>query len=429
MAAYRFSAKMIGRSGGRSATAAAAYRAGIEITDERTGLQHDYSRRSGVVHTEILTPDGAPEWASDRARLWNAVEHSETRSNSQLAREIQMNLPHELDDDARRALIREFVQEQFVSRGMAADLAIHAPDRQSDQRNHHAHVMLTTREFDGEEFHAKKQREWNDRTLLEQWRERWAEHQNLALERAGLDVRVDHRSYEDRGIDREAEPKLGPVATEMERQGRESHAGNDLRETWKRNAERDRREMQEIMLELQIAQEQAQEAAREPEQDQGLRYHFEDLYDAERANLGEQQADYQQQVDELTELVENRSRIAVFWDKLRGRLGWNAELELEAKRQQLEEAQERAEALELSYARQREIEDERRREQEQQAELEAQEQEQEWDWELEDYSEPPELSAAELRKQQIQDYLDSVKDAQEQGLEQDQDHGLEIKRD
>jgi hypothetical protein len=398
MAAYRFSAKMIGRSDGRSATAAAAYRAGIEIIDERTGLAHDYSRRSGVVHTEILAPDGAPEWAADRARLWNAVEHSETRSNSQLAREIQMNIPHELDDEARRALVREFVQEQFVSRGMVADIAIHAPDQQSDQRNHHSHVMLTTRELDGDEFHAKKQRDWNDRTLLEQWRERWAEHQNLALERAGLDVRVDHRSYEEQGIDREAEPKLGAVATQMEREGRESNAGNDLRETWKRNAERDRREMQEIILELQLAQEQAQEAAQEPKQDQGLKYHFEDLYDAERANLGDQEADYQQQVDELTEMLENRSRIAVFWDKLRGRVGWNAELELEAARQQLEETQERAEALELSYAQQREVEEERSREQEQQAE----------------------------RERQMQDYIDRFKEAEERNIQQDKGRDKDI---
>jgi hypothetical protein len=156
--------------------------------------------------------------------------------------------------------------------------------------------------------------------------------------------------------------------------------------------------MQEIILELQLAQEQAQEAAQEPKQDQGLKYHFEDLYDAERANLGDQEADYQQQVDELTEMLENRSRIAVFWDKLRGRVGWNAELELEAARQQLEETQERAEALELSYAQQREVEEERSREQEQQAE----------------------------RERQMQDYIDRFKEAEERNIQQDKGRDKDI---
>lgn len=155
LATYRFSAKVISRSTGRSATGAAAYRAGVMITDERTDMTHDYTRRRGVVHAEILTPDDAPEWMQDRAALWNAVEHAERRKDAQLAREIQINLPHELDPETRRNLARDFVEQEFVSRGMVADLTIHAPDPRGDERNHHAHVMLTMRALQAEGFGKK----------------------------------------------------------------------------------------------------------------------------------------------------------------------------------------------------------------------------------------------------------------------------------
>lgn len=354
MAAYRFSAQVIGRSGGRSAVAAAAYRSGTEITRDETGQTHDFRQRGGVVHEEIMLPEGAPSWMADRARLWNVIETEiETRSNSQFAREVQLNIPHELDADARRELVRNFVQEQFVDRGMVADVAIHAPHDKGDTRNHHSHVMLTFREIDGETFASKKQRDWNKQQLLEQWRERWADHQNLALEQAGLDIRVDHRSLEARGIDREPEPKLGPVATQIERDGRSSNAGDDLRAVWKRNAEREWSQTQEIILDLQIAHERLSEARTAQERPAKQEYQFSALYEAERASLRKTTAECEQQVDELSGRIEGRNRIAVFWDKLRGRLGWNAELELEAKRQSLQEAQEREKALELSYARQR----------------------------------------------------------------------------
>lgn len=255
MAVYRFSAQVIGRSNGRSATAAAAYRSGISITDERTGLTHDYRRRGGIVHAEILTPKGAPEWTGDRVQLWNAVEKVERRKDAQLAREILTSLPYELDADQRRDLIQEFVQQEFVSRGMIADMAIHAPDREGDNRNHHAHVMLTMRPV-AEDGFGKKDRSWNDKALLEAWRERWADHQNRALEAAGLEIRVDHRSLEDRGINREPEPKLGAVATEMERNGRPSKSGDDLRALWLRNAERELLLSESEVVNSDIAQEQ-----------------------------------------------------------------------------------------------------------------------------------------------------------------------------
>lgn len=358
VAAYRFSAKMIKRSEGRSATAAAAYRAGVEIEDKRTGLIHDYTRRGGVVHSEIMLPDNAPEWMQDRADLWNAAEEAERRKDAQLAREFQMNLPHELDSEQRLALTRAFIRDECVSRGMVADIAIHSPDEKGDNRNHHAHVMLTLRVIDGDGF-GKKERAWNDKALLEQWRERWAEYQNQELEKAEIDTSVDHRTLEAQGIDREPEPKLGAVATKMERDGKESHAGNDLRDVWKRNAERANYADQAERVALEIAQERAREA----EQAQEERRQFQELYQLQRTTLEQERTQHQQQVDDLSARLEERSRLAVLWDKMRGRLGWRAEEELHTARMALEENQERARALELSEQMQQQREREEREQQ------------------------------------------------------------------
>jgi hypothetical protein len=193
MAIYHLRASMISRSQGRSATAASAYRVAERIEDRRTGLTFDYAARSGVDHTEILAPDHAPDWVRDRSELWNRVEESETRKNSQVAREVRVALPAELTHEARVELVREFVREQFVDRGMVADIALHAPGRAGDERNHHAHILLTTREIGPEGFTAKN-RDWNAVEVLEGWREAWARDSNVALERAGIEDRVDHRT-------------------------------------------------------------------------------------------------------------------------------------------------------------------------------------------------------------------------------------------
>jgi ATP-dependent exoDNAse (exonuclease V) alpha subunit len=237
MAIYRLSASVVKRSAGRSATASAAYRAAEHIADERTGLAFDYRRKRGVVHTEIIAPAGTPASLSSRGQLWNAVEQGEKRKDAQLAREIILALPHELTDAQRVGLVQEFARAEFVGQGMIADIAIHAPDRKADNRNHHAHVLLTMRELTGDGF-GKKVRDWNDTERLEAWRAHWADMINRHLERAGHAARVDHRSLEDRGIDREPEPKQGPIATEMERAGRPSHAGDDRRAAQARNEER-----------------------------------------------------------------------------------------------------------------------------------------------------------------------------------------------
>ena len=237
MAIFRFEAKVIARSQGRSATASAAYRAAESIEDERTGTVFDYTRKRGVLYAEILTPPDTPAWMEDRARLWNAVEKAEKRKDAQLARDLLLSLPHELTLAQRRELLREFVTAEFVAEGMIADLAVHAPDRGADERNYHAHVLLTMRELAGNGF-GLKVREWNATAQLEAWREHWADAVNRHLEQHGHGARVDHRSLADQGIDREPEPKQGAVATEMEREGRPSHAGDDRRAAHARNEDR-----------------------------------------------------------------------------------------------------------------------------------------------------------------------------------------------
>jgi len=212
MAIYHFHAQVISRKSGRSSTAAAAYRAGEKIADDRTGEIFDFTRKGGVDSAEILTPDGAPSWALDRSRLWNQVEGVEIRKDAQLCREIDVAIPRELADDQRRELVRGFVRDHFVSQGMIADVAFH----DFDSENPHAHVMLTMRDVGPEGF-GKKNRDWNDRALLAAWREGWAEAANAALESAQVDAKIDHRSYEAQGLDRLPTAHLGPAAAEMER--------------------------------------------------------------------------------------------------------------------------------------------------------------------------------------------------------------------
>ena len=240
MADYRLAASVISRSTGRSATAAAAYRAGCVIADERTGEVHDYTRKGGVEWTGIEAPDGAPAWTQDREQLWNKVEAAETRKNSQVAREIQVSLPHELSFEQRKALVTEFVQKEFVARGMVADIAMHKPDSRGDQRNFHAHIMLTVRGLDANQqngFARTKERDWNTTETLEGWRKSWAEVQNKHLKQhLGKDApRVDHRSYAERGVEKVPGRHLGPDATAMERRGAKSEKGAYNRSVNNRN--------------------------------------------------------------------------------------------------------------------------------------------------------------------------------------------------
>ncbi len=194
MAIHHLNIAIISRGDGSSVTAAAAYRAGQRIVDARTGEVHDYRRRCGVSCTEILTPPGAAPWTRDRAALWNLVERAERRRDAQLAREVILALPRELSPAMNRSLAREYFRRHFVSRGMLVDLALH----DLDGLNPHAHGLVSLRELAGDGFAARKNRDWNDRELVREWREGATTLINEYLARAGVapENRIDHRTLD-----------------------------------------------------------------------------------------------------------------------------------------------------------------------------------------------------------------------------------------
>lgn len=224
MAIYHLSMKILSRSKGYSAVASAAYRAGEKILDERTGVIHDYTRKNGVASAVILTPANAPAWCANRAELWNAVEKAERRKNSQLAREFELAIPRELAQDAARETVLNFVRENFVSRGMIADVAFH----NLSGSNPHAHIMLSMRAITPDGF-GEKVREWNDWTHAETWRGSWADHANRALANAGYQEEIDHRSYERQGVEKTPGIHLGKSACAMEKWGIETERGEQNR--------------------------------------------------------------------------------------------------------------------------------------------------------------------------------------------------------
>jgi Ti-type conjugative transfer relaxase TraA len=226
MAIYHLSAQVISRGAGRSVVAAAAYRAATRLEDTRTGLAHDFTAKDHLVHAEVLLPAGAPAAWADRGTLWNAVEAGEKRKDAQLAREVEFALPRELSQAEGIALAQDFVREQFVARGMVADLCVHAPRGEDGEAKPHAHVLLTLRDItpaqqaDGSDAaFGAKQRAWNSTTLLEGWRARWAELANERLASLGHDVRIDHRSLAAQGIPLEPQHKVGPAGMRRAERG------------------------------------------------------------------------------------------------------------------------------------------------------------------------------------------------------------------
>jgi hypothetical protein len=236
MAIFHFSAKFISRGKGQSAISASAYRSGERLWDERDGAWKSYkSRARRIVVTAIAAPKNAPEWAQDRGQLWNRAERAEKRKDAQLAREIEVSLPHELTDRERESRIEEFACEAFVGKGFAVDIAIHAPDRESDERNHHAHLMVTRRTFGPDGF--SKTKDWQlDKKKLAAWREQWAHLANRHVERHGDEGRIDHRSLKDQGIHREATVHIGYAANEMAQRGAQSDRMDALNAIRERNA-------------------------------------------------------------------------------------------------------------------------------------------------------------------------------------------------
>jgi ATP-dependent exoDNAse (exonuclease V) alpha subunit len=249
MAIYHLSVKPISRAGGRSATAAAAYRSGELVHDLTSDEVFDYTRKRGVEHSEIVLPTAAARadinWARDREALWNAAEIAEVRKDARVAREYEVALPHELNRGQRVELVRAFSAELANRYGVAVDFSIHLPHRSGDERNHHAHIMTTTREVTATGLGSKAAIEWSDtdrrkkglepaKTEVKAIRERWAALTNEHLLERGIEVRVDHRSLQEQGIDREPQSHLGPAVSGMERRGMETEVGKRI--SWEMQA-------------------------------------------------------------------------------------------------------------------------------------------------------------------------------------------------
>ena len=243
MAIYHLSVKPISRSGGRSATAAAAYRSGELVHDLTSDEVFDYTRKRGVEYTEIVLPTFAAKldinWARDRQALWNAAERCENRSNSRVAREYELALPHEMNKAQRVELVQAFSQSLADRFGVAVDIAIHAPHRNGDTRNHHAHLLTTTRMIEAGGLGDKSEIEWSDTNrrkaglepAKEEIRALRAEWEGLTNERfqaLKIAARIDHRSLEAQGIEREPTSHLGPAVNGMERRGIETEVGKRI---------------------------------------------------------------------------------------------------------------------------------------------------------------------------------------------------------
>lgn len=233
IAIYHFNVKVVSRSKGTSCVAKAAYIAGEKLKNERDGKLHDYRRKQEIVHREIMLPDGTPESFRNRASLWNAAEQTETRKNSQTARVVEAALPFELSRADQIDMVRKFIDQCFVSKGMCADFSIH----DKGDGNPHVHILLTTRRVDKSGF-TKKERAWNDRTLLLEWRRLWADWCNYKLFFVS-DARVDHRSYKEQGIDKTPQIHVGAQANAIERKGFQTDKGNHNRRVILANLDRE----------------------------------------------------------------------------------------------------------------------------------------------------------------------------------------------
>jgi len=226
MAIYHFSAKVIGRGTGRSAVAAAAYRSASHLQDERLGRAHDFTNKAGVVHCEVMLPEGAPDRFRDRETLWNEVEATEKRKDAQLARDVEFAIPREMTKEQGIALARDFVEREFVARGMVADLNVHWDIGADGEAKPHAHVMLTMREVGPDGF-GSKVRDWNATALLQHWRERWADRANERLNALGIAARIDHRSHDARGIELEPQHKIGAAGARRLRRGEDAERADE----------------------------------------------------------------------------------------------------------------------------------------------------------------------------------------------------------
>lgn len=252
---YRLEVGVVKRSNGHSSVAKAAYHAGEKIRDERLGEMFDFSRKSDVYAAEILAPTNAPTWMREREQLWNAVEVGEKRKDARTARHFVLSLPNFMSHEEKIAVTKDFLHQECVQRGMVADVAWH-DFTGKNQYNPHAHVLLSMRNLDGDGF-GHKNRDWDKKELLQNWREKWAEHLNLHLAKGGYQARVDHRSYADQGIDREPMAHEGAAHSALRREGLLTHLNAHNDNVRQRNHQKE----QIAQLEAELVALRTQQAA------------------------------------------------------------------------------------------------------------------------------------------------------------------------
>lgn len=328
MAIYHFSVQVATRGAGKSAVAMAAYRSGERLIDERTGEIKNYPREVDP-ETLIMAPKDSPDWVYDRNRLWNEVEMAEKRKDSQLCREINVALPVELTHDQQRELLTNYIQDQFVNRGMIADVAIH----RDHPENPHAHIMLTMRDISPEGF-GKKNRDWNpsfantrQSTLgfvkaaenTVDWRAAWADHTNKALEQIQSPARVDHRSLAAQGItDRVPTIHEGPTAREMDRKGKNSDRGSINRAVKEHNA------TVTDLRKYAAAKKQIQTEIQKAKTPEEIRAAYEQMYQRKMdstGQLGRAEA-LLQKIGQLKELLKDREQMVRKLEELKPKNLW-----------------------------------------------------------------------------------------------------------
>lgn len=211
----------------RTCCGSAAYRAGEKIIGA-DGVRHNYTRKNGIKHAEIMLPEGAPEWMKDRQQLWQAADNAEKRKDAQLFREFEMSVPNEFTDELAVYVAQKFIKRNFTNQGMVADFALHDPKYKDGHQNKHIHVMLATREVTPEGF-GKKNRDWNDMSLVAEWRKNWADYCNETFRILEKNEVVEYQSFAERGIDRIPQENVGLAVIQMERRGIETERGKRLR--------------------------------------------------------------------------------------------------------------------------------------------------------------------------------------------------------
>jgi len=254
MASYHLSLHPnVSRGKGQSLVRTAAYNSRSVLADERTGEVWDYRYKGGLLAEGIMVNNQAPDWARNLGQLVNEVEHVEKRSDSQLAMNLDIALPHEQTLEQNRRLLTDFVREQFMRQGYAAHFAIHAPDPGGDDRNIHAHVLVTLRKIGPEGFAATKseqqERYRNLSDYTEKLRDAWEKLANRHLERNGIDARIDRRSLHDQGVEQEPQRHQGPTVTAMQRRGAVTYITEEITQRRQQAADAKRQTIAELEAE------------------------------------------------------------------------------------------------------------------------------------------------------------------------------------